>query len=248
MPLKSGLGSKVNIEDIVAGSANAASATQPQRRSDEAYLLIRDRLLSGAYVPGEALIIRDLADEFEMSMTPVREALWRLTSEGALDASQHRSVRVPKLTFAEVQEIWTIRSNLESFAARAASCNMTPLDYAALEQLQAEIAKARQERSIAELTRKTRDFHFTIFNKSGMPRLKAIIEGLWLQAMPVIAWRLSQEAASNTPDKLRKALVNAFKKDDGALIEKYIRKDLEDALIRIQRLTTADLNDRDTTR
>ena len=244
MAAKTGLSATLDIQDVVAESRSAAASAAPKRRSDEAYFSIRDRLLSGVYVPGEALIIRDLADELDMSMTPVREALWRLTSEGALDASHHRSVRVPKLTLSEIQEIWAIRSNLESFAARAASPNMTRLDYAALDELQAGIAKARQQRSIAQLTQQTRAFYFTIFHKSGMARLNAIIEGLWLQAMPVITWRLSQEAASHTPDRLRKSLVNAFKKDDAEMIEKYIRKDLEDALIRVHRLLDADTSSR----
>jgi len=234
----------LDIQDVVA-DGNGDATKKLQRRSDEAYIAIRDCLLRGVYLQGQRLVIRDLASQLSMSMTPVREALLRLASEGALEASQHRSVQVPKLTFPQIREVWLIRRHLESFAAVSASRFMTRTDYATLESLQVDIAEARQKQLISDLTEKTRLFYFSIFEKGDMPRLTQIIEGLWLQAMPVITWRLSRERASKTPDKLRKALVQAFKRDDRENIRNYIHKDIDDALARIKRLVDKGISEAD---
>lgn len=82
---------------------------------------IRSRILSGAYVPGTRLVERDLAAEFDVSRSPVREAIRILNQEGFVESLATRGIVVKKLTRREVEEIFDLREALEALASRLAA-------------------------------------------------------------------------------------------------------------------------------
>lgn len=82
---------------------------------------IRSRILDGTYVPGTRLVERDLAVEFQVSRSPVREAIRLLNHEGLVESLATRGVVVKKLTRKEVIEIFDLREALEGLAARLAA-------------------------------------------------------------------------------------------------------------------------------
>ena len=77
---------------------------------------IRDKILSGDYAPGSALLQDSIAAEFGVSKIPVREALVRLRAEGLIDIEAHRGFRVRPLLAAEVDEVFRLRLALEPVA------------------------------------------------------------------------------------------------------------------------------------
>jgi len=86
---------------------------------------IREKILSGAYAPGSALLQDAIATEFGTSKIPVREALVQLRSEGLLDIYAHRGFQVRPLSAQEVAEVFRLRLDIEPGAvaqgARTAS-------------------------------------------------------------------------------------------------------------------------------
>ena len=82
---------------------------------------IRSLILNGVFQPGSRLVERDLAAEFEVSRSPVREALRNLDKEGLVEKLPTRGIIVKKLTRREVFEIFDIREALEGMASRAAA-------------------------------------------------------------------------------------------------------------------------------
>lgn len=84
-----------------------------------AYRHVRTRLLEGSLVPGTKLTLRAVADDLEMSIQPVREAINRLIAEAALEAVSSRIIQVPVLPRETVDELWSIRILLDGeIAAR----------------------------------------------------------------------------------------------------------------------------------
>src|SRR6187401_1017186 len=77
---------------------------------------IRDKILSGDYAPGSALLQDSIAAEFGVSKIPVREALVRLRAEGLIDIEAHRGFRVRPLLASEVDEVFRLRLALEPAA------------------------------------------------------------------------------------------------------------------------------------
>lgn len=86
---------------------------------------LKSALIIGALKPGARLITKEIADQLGTSITPVREALLRLVSAGALHATPAQAFLVPEVNLERYSEINHIRKNLEGMAVRAASQNMT---------------------------------------------------------------------------------------------------------------------------
>lgn len=94
-----------------------APVERPMALAEQVYHALRERLRSGAIVPGQPLQEVQLAAALGVSRTPVREALARLASEGLL-ASDRRSFTVPALTRQDVEDIYEVRYLLEPAALR----------------------------------------------------------------------------------------------------------------------------------
>lgn len=88
---------------------NASSRTI----TDATYAALKDDIVSGAVAPGRALLTRELIERYGCGISPLREALARLVSEGLLEASSHRGVKVPVPTLEDLNDIYRIRIALE---------------------------------------------------------------------------------------------------------------------------------------
>lgn len=137
--------------------------------------ILRRAILSGELAGGTRLVQADLAAMLEVSTTPVREALRDLASEGLIRFDPHRGAVVHELSGDELREIYMIREVLEPFALRLAVENVTP---ELLERLGALHARMASEPHSAEWVDANRQFHLTIYEAAGFPRLSAIIRSL----------------------------------------------------------------------
>ena len=93
--------------------------------AEKTYRRVRGQLLNGRYAPGERLLHGQLSKELGVSLTPLREAVRRLESEGFLVSLPRQGTFVRKLSRAEAAEVYDIREMLEALAARLASVNAT---------------------------------------------------------------------------------------------------------------------------
>ena len=103
--------------------------------SEQVYDTIRASLMDGRYEPGARLTIASLANQLGVSITPVREAIFRLVTERALEMRAATSIQVRSLTASELREIQLIRHHLEGEAAAQAAVKISAEDLAELETL-----------------------------------------------------------------------------------------------------------------
>ncbi len=135
--------------------------------------LITDRQLS----PGAPLRQRDLAEQFEVSYTPVREALRRLESEGLVVTDVHRGATVARTESEELEENYRILAALEALAGSLAVAKMTDDDVAEIEALYRHVAACHpDDDGLAELNRQ---FHFRIYECARSPMLLLLMRLLW---------------------------------------------------------------------
>src|SRR5258706_12046855 len=87
------------------GSAPALGRADRSTLQDRIYDKLTNAIMSGLFVPGQALTIRGLAATLGTSPIPVREAIKRLTSERALAALPNGSIAVPKMTRAKFEDL-----------------------------------------------------------------------------------------------------------------------------------------------
>src|SRR5579859_5918965 len=88
-----------------------------------AYTRIRQAIVEGRYRPGQRLIEQRLASEFDLSRTPVREALRWLEAEGLIVSEPNRGAIVRPIDVSDIHDLYELRARLESLAALRASRN-----------------------------------------------------------------------------------------------------------------------------
>lgn len=88
---------------------------------ERAYVALKDAIISGTYDAGEALSGEDLAAEFGISKTPVREALLRLEQEGLVETVPYKGTYVRSISAEEIAEVYLVRQVLEPLAVKLAT-------------------------------------------------------------------------------------------------------------------------------
>jgi DNA-binding GntR family transcriptional regulator len=124
--------------------------SRPRRRrpaADVVYAALRDAIVAGELRPGDRLAEEELARHFEVSRTPVREAIFRLETERLAERLARRGLVVRGITAAEVLEVYTVRAALDGLAAGLAAVAGLPADHARLRWLNDRLgeASARQD-------------------------------------------------------------------------------------------------------
>lgn len=101
------------------------NGTERSFLKDRAYEKIKQRLLTGDYMPGTFLSERQLAESLGMSKTPVKAALERLEAEGFITVSPQQGIVVRELSVREIADLYEIRAALESYTLRALAGRLT---------------------------------------------------------------------------------------------------------------------------
>lgn len=149
------------------------------------YNEIRNALINGQYEPGERLIIGELAQEMGVSITPVREAIFRLISEQGLEMQAATAVYVPYVNSEKLREIQQIRFHLEGMGAAEAAQHITRKQLDNLIALQRDFISCTSSdpKRASYLNRK---FHFAILEASNKPILRATVESFWVITGPIL--------------------------------------------------------------
>lgn len=150
-------------------------------KTDMVTALLREMILSGELHGSQALRQRDIAVQFNVSQTPVREALRRLESEGIVINDPHRGATVAESHAGSLEENYQIRAALESLGSRLAATSITDQQLthlAALNEKMREVGAA--DDAYAPLNR---EFHFFIYECADSPLLLSLMRLLW-QSMP----------------------------------------------------------------
>ena len=102
-------------------------------KADDLALALEEAIVSGDIPPGSVLRQEHLSEQFQVSRTPVREALRRLAALGLVTFEPNRGVRVRMLARDELREAFLVRAELESLATEIATAKMSSSDLVELE-------------------------------------------------------------------------------------------------------------------
>jgi DNA-binding GntR family transcriptional regulator len=189
-----------------------------------AYWKIRNALKRSHFRPSQKLVLRNVAAELGISLTPLREAFARLISENALAVDARGVVHVPDLDLAQYREIRDIRIELESRAAVAAAVRVTPKDIAILRAFQDQfLASNAKDRALIGLEANEK-FHFYLYGLAEMPVLYSIIEGLWMRCGPIFL-RLREGQRSTLNDQ-HSMIIEGLEKRDLEMVRQGVTGDI----------------------
>ncbi|MRU15725.1 GntR family transcriptional regulator [Roseovarius sp. A21] len=189
------------------------------------YRQLRALVLFGDLAPGQAVTIQGLTDRLGAGMTPVREAIRRLTAEGALEFQGNRRVCVPLLSAANVSELILARQWLDPHLALRATERAAPADLDHLERLDTELDAAITRGDLRGYLESNYRFHKELYDLAEAPILSDMADGLWLRFGPSLRVVCGRMGTQNLPDK-HKELLAAMHARDAEGAARAIREDV----------------------
>lgn len=155
-------------------SASRLDRSRPLR--DQIYLIVRNLLLTGLIRPGEVIDEKAMAAQLNVSRTPVREAVKRLSDEHLVEVVAQSATRAARIDAKEIEESFLIRRALEMESAALAAAHMSQDHAEQLRDILMRHERAVEKRAYAEAIGQDDAFHRYIAMISDHPRLWSTIE------------------------------------------------------------------------
>jgi DNA-binding GntR family transcriptional regulator len=201
--------------------------TKTRNISEQAYLHIRESLLKGGVYVGQKIPHQELGQKLEISHTPLREALFRLSAEGLLTHENYKGFSVAAITLKEAQEIYEAREIIEPYLARKASAQMTPAKVKAFRKIIEAYKKLMRESYHRKRILTDKKFHLEIAKMAGNNTLTQLLAQMYDKLIfksPVeqISPKRSKEAIKEHMEIL-KTLEQKDGKKAAAIMRKHVR-------------------------
>lgn len=202
------------------------------------YCRLRDMILFGQLAPGQPVTIQGLTAMLGAGMTPVREAIRKLTAEGALELQGNRRVSVPQLTLSQLDELAYARLTIEPRLGQMAAERLNGKDIAELAKIDADIDVAITTGDVQRYLLNNHRFHFRLYELANAPILLSIVHSLWLRFGPSLRVVCGRYGTSNLPDRHSEALAAMRAGDTGAVAE-AVKEDIAQGIDQV-RLSLSD--------
>lgn len=213
-----------------------------EKLADALYSSIRDEVVFGTDVgAGERIYPKDLSERFNVSPTPVREALMRLAAEGYIESIPRRGFRIRKPSPQQVKDLWEVRLGLEvnagELAVRRIVSGELSADVIAPLRLNVEQADRDWKRlSGRQQIELNTQFHSRIVALSGNVLLQSIYHGIQLQYVSsrvrhgVESWRERREVEMREHRAIVAALADRDEDAYRVAAKTHVLRSLADAL------------------
>lgn len=208
--------------------------TPPKQPEHQAvYNVLREKVLFGDFLPGRPLTILGLAEEMKSSTTPIREAIRRLTAEGAFETLENRRFAIPDMTAHRLEQIELVRLVVEPELARRGAYHINNNGIAELEDLDEQINDAINTGDIYSYLEANYHFHFTLYRAAQSHTLYQIAASLWLQIGPSLRTVCGRFGTAYLRDKQRDKhfeTTEALRKRDIDTVALAIHEDISQGL------------------
>lgn len=205
---------------------------------EKVYQHLREMVLFGELAPGQAVTIQGFADMMNAGITPVREAIRRLTAEGALVFQGNRRVCVPELTLSQLEEVAYLRMTVEPRLAYLACSHVTDENIAQLKKLDEALDVAIEQGDTRGYQECNYRFHQALSSIANAPILLETANALWMRMGPSLRVVRGRSGTSNLPDMHREAVV-ALQERDGEAAAHAIERDVEQGVEQIRNSLTS---------
>ena len=161
---------------------------QSKTANKDAYSLLLEAIDVGIYKPGDRLVESDLAEQFGVSRTPIREALQRLETQSLL-ARDGRSLIVASLDHNQMAELYVVRRELEGLAARLAARHATAEEVQVLrDMVEDDLALINDPAALARANRRFHtQIHLASHNRYLVQQLDLVHRSMALMATTSLA-------------------------------------------------------------
>jgi DNA-binding GntR family transcriptional regulator len=200
------------------------------RRGDSAgriYDSIRSRILSMALPPGAAIDEAAIVREFEVSRTPVREAIVRLASEGLIVLLPNKGSQVAPLDIARIRDYLEASDLIQPFATALAALRRSKTDIAGLEAAADAFEEAVRAQDSESMVMRNRDFHAAIARCCGNELLSAAYTRLLDEGLRIARFTLNDHFYASSEN--HRHFVNDVVAEHRQMIKAIERRDADAA-------------------
>ena len=193
---------------------------------EEVYESLKRSILHGKLKGGQRLIEETLADQIGISRTPIREAFHKLERDDLVTKLPKGGFAVREFTKEDVDEIFGIRSALESYAAYLATLHLTPEKIAQLEKKVKESEEALEQGDDEKIVQLNTDFHDLIYKSCKSKKLAEMIDNFRDYFYRYRSVLLHTEKGTNYSIDDHRRMLEAMKKKNPRLVERLVRSHL----------------------
>ena len=211
--------------------------------SEQAYELIKTDIITCALKPGVQIAQPALVEKYGIGVTPIREAMQRLSQEGFVTSNPRFGYTISPITFADVREIYELRAVLESAAVRLACLRGKQQDLERLLQ-SADFSYVYGDRnSYRQFLTENAKFHRRIAEISGNRRMVDAISNVLDELTRIFYLGLDLKDSAEEMRESHLTLAEALKKRDIDLAEQIIRDEIDLSRKRVLLALTRQLQD-----
>lgn len=206
-----------------------ASGMVVRTLSEQAFEIVRERIVTGRLV-GDAPIRQDaLAAELGVSKIPLREALARLEQEGLLISRPNRGYVVQPMSSCQAEEIYALRLAIEPAAAARAALQADAADHRAAEAAFARLDAAART-NLAEVAISNRDFHTALVRPGGRLLTTQLVERLAILAERYVVAHLTPAGRDARAHREHRDLIDAWVGRDASQVEALLTAHIQATL------------------
>ncbi|MGJ3237276.1 MAG: GntR family transcriptional regulator [Anaerolineae bacterium] len=167
--------------------------------------VLRESILTATLKPGQTIVEATIAEQLGVSRAPIREALQILNTEGLIEVIPYHKTTVRRLTREDIEELYSLRSSLESFAGKRIIANAPPADLTLLRVCCDEMLQAAKTNDAQQVSHYDHQFHDTLITLSHHKLLISMWNTVSQRVKQVLALRdmrrkdLQEMALSHVP-------------------------------------------------
>lgn len=197
--------------------------------SERAYNQIVELIMSGEYVEGDMLSERELSEKLDISRTPIREALKRLSEGDLVEHIKNRGAVVSSISTQRLMEQFVIRELFEEYAIKKIFEDQLDLDLEYLEENIRETEEAMESGDFKAYFLKEREFHFELLRAIGNQEMLDFVNRITeVQSLVMLYKKVRVKNPGTDTVKEHRLILQALKTKDkeGALqaIREHSRK------------------------
>lgn len=200
---------------VVNRSGGARSLTKPQARIERIYQALRRQICLLDYPPGTVLREQDLAEQFDVSRTPIRHVLNRLAMDGLVESRQGVGTTVTTIESKDLLDIYYVRATLAEAIGDSEPVPPGPEVFDALDELSAKCEALGSEvdlRTFGEINIGLHSQILTIIRNRPLrevsDRLFYQTARIWFQILPRFSWERAVMELRHEIDEVRQAMLH----------------------------------------
>lgn len=199
---------------------------QPKSLRERIYIHLREAIANNYFPPGTRILEKEIARDFNVSVTPVREAIFQLSMEGFVEVKTHKNIVVKQVSLKEVSEIYEVQAVLEAFAGRLATHRLNDEHVQQMKKLVEKMRKYLRLNDVDKFYEVNEQMHEIYLNISENQLINDLIAKLNLRKkmFPYRVTFLSKKEVMKKAVKDHEKIIKGFLSGDPEKVEKPIRK------------------------